>query len=74
MSRAGPPRAARLAGNLGPERQGLKIDKDQLCTWLSRDGGLTWVDVVDDVYIYEYLNHGNIIAMAKFRCAATRPE
>ena len=25
---------------------------------------------MDDLYIYEYLNHGNIIAMAKFRCGA----
>ena len=58
------------AGNLGPEKIGLKTDKNDLCTWLSRDGGLTWVDVIDDVYIYEYLNHGNMIAMAKFRCAA----
>lgn len=58
------------AGNLGPEKIGLKTDKNDLCTWLSRDGGLTWIDVIDDVYIYEYLNHGNIIAMAKFRCAA----
>jgi sortilin len=47
---------------------GLKTDKDTLCTWLSRDGGLTWTDIIDDVYIYEFLNHGNIIAMAKFRC------
>jgi sortilin len=55
------------SGNLGPEKQGLSTDKDKLCTWLSRDGGLTWVDVVDDLYIYEYLNHGNIIVLAKFR-------
>lgn len=60
------------AGNLGPEKIGLKTDKNDLCTWLSRDGGLTWVDIIDDVYIYEYLNHGNIIAMAKFRCEAAR--
>ena len=60
--------AAACAGNLGPEKIGLKTDKNDLCTWLSRDGGLTWIDVIDDVYIYEYLNHGNIIAMAKFRC------
>ena len=44
-----------------------------LCTWLSRDGGMTWTDVVDDLYIYEYLNHGNIIVMAKFRCAQFWP-
>jgi hypothetical protein len=29
---------------------------------------------VDDLYIYEYLNHGNIIVMAKFRCASTDPH
>jgi hypothetical protein len=46
------------------------VDKEALCTWLSRDGGMTWTDVIDDLYIYEYLNHGNIIVMAKFRCAA----
>jgi hypothetical protein len=61
-------------GNLGPEKQGLSIDKENLCTWLSRDGGLTWTDVVDDLYIYEYLDHGNIIVMAKFRCATRRNE
>jgi hypothetical protein len=58
----------RHAGNLGPEQIGLRTDKDKLCTWLSRDGGITWTDVIDDVYIYEFLNHGNIIALAKFRC------
>lgn len=55
------------SGNLGPEKEGLVLDKDRLCTWLSRDGGITWTDVVDDLYIYEYINHGNAIVMAKFR-------
>jgi hypothetical protein len=52
---------------------GLKTDKDQLCTWLSLDGGINWKDVIDDVYIYEFLNHGNIIALAKFRCVWCSP-
>ena len=56
------------AGNLGPEKLGLRTNKDELCTWLSRDGGITWTDIIDDVYIYEFLNHGNVIALAKFRC------
>eukprot|EP00892_Ulva_mutabilis_P002708 jgi/Ulvmu1/12438/UM009_0090.1 len=64
---AAAPGIVMASGNLGPEKIGLKTDKNDLCTWLSRDGGLTWIDVIDDVYIYEYINHGNMIAMAKFR-------
>ena len=35
------------------------------CTWLSTDGGVTWSDVADDAYIYEYADWGGVIVMAK---------
>lgn len=34
------------------------------CTFVSRDGGLSWEDVADYVGIYEFGNSGGIIAMA----------
>ena len=66
---ASAPGIVMASGNLGPEKEGLASDKDKLCTWISTDGGITWRDVIDDMYIYEYFNHGNGIVMAKFRCA-----
>lgn len=34
-------------------------------TYLSRDGGLTWQEVMKGSYIYELGDHGGLIVMAK---------
>ena len=43
----------------------LDIEADQLCTWLSRDGGLSWEDVRETAHIYEFGDHGGILVSAK---------
>ena len=35
------------------------------CTWLSTDGGVTFKDVAEGSYIYEYADWGSTIIMAK---------
>ena len=35
------------------------------CTWLSTDGGVTFKDVAEGSYIYEYADFGSTIIMAK---------
>ena len=49
-------------GNTGAH---LDVNADQLCTWLSRDGGLSWEDVRDNAHIYEFGDHGGILVTAK---------
>lgn len=34
-------------------------------TYLSRDGGLSWVEIKKGSYIYEISNHGGLIVMSK---------
>ena len=43
----------------------LDVNADQLCTWLSRDGGISWEDVREDAHIYEFGDHGGIMVSAK---------
>lgn len=51
-------------GNVGPH---LDFSPDADCTWLSRDGGLTWEDVKENTAIYEIGNKGGIVVMAAHR-------
>lgn len=48
-------------GNVGKY---LSYKEDELNTYLSRDGGLNWIEVKKGEYIYEMGDHGAIILMA----------
>ena len=48
-------------GNVG---KFLSYKEDELNTYLSRDGGLTWTEIKTGEYIYEFGDHGAIILMA----------
>lgn len=37
---------------------------DRVNTYLSRDGGLSWVEVMKGSHIYELGDHGGLIVMA----------
>lgn len=48
-------------GNLGTQ---LKYDMEEINTYLSRDGGLTWVEIMNGAHILEFGDHGGVIVMA----------
>uniref|UniRef100_A0A0G4FQ72 VPS10 domain-containing protein n=1 Tax=Chromera velia CCMP2878 TaxID=1169474 RepID=A0A0G4FQ72_9ALVE len=48
-------------GNLGAH---LRYEPDEVNTYLSRDGGVTWVEAHKGAYIYEFGDHGGLIVMA----------
>uniref|UniRef100_A0A7S3KHT3 VPS10 domain-containing protein n=1 Tax=Euplotes crassus TaxID=5936 RepID=A0A7S3KHT3_EUPCR len=48
-------------GNLGTQ---LKYDMEEVNTYLSRDGGLTWLEIMNGPHILEFGDHGGIIVMA----------
>ena len=48
-------------GNLGSQ---LKFDYEEINTYLSRDGGLTWVEIQRGPHILEFGDHGGLIVMA----------
>jgi len=48
-------------GNVGSH---LRYEQDEVNTYLSRDGGLTWVEAHTGPYIYEFGDHGGLIVMA----------
>lgn len=48
-------------GNLGTE---LKFDVEEVNTYLSRDGGLNWVEIMNGPHVLEFGDHGGIIVMA----------
>jgi len=48
-------------GNVGPA---LRFEPEEANTFLSRDGGLTWMEAHKGAYIYEFGDHGGIIVMA----------
>mmetsp|Transcript_15969 Transcript_15969/g.34497 ORF Transcript_15969/g.34497 Transcript_15969/m.34497 type:complete len:890 (+) Transcript_15969:138-2807(+) len=52
-------------GNVAPTGLGLDDDLDGTCTWLSSDGGVSWSDVGEGAYIYEYADWGSTIIMAR---------
>ncbi|KAF4702646.1 Sorl1p, partial [Perkinsus olseni] len=47
--------------NVGPY---LRFEKDEVNTYLSRDGGLTWIEAHKGAYIYEFGDHGGLVVMA----------
>ena len=48
-------------GNLGTQ---LKFDMEEVNTYLSRDGGLSWVEIMNGPHLLEFGDHGGIIVMA----------
>jgi hypothetical protein len=48
-------------GNVGAY---LRFEPDQINTYLSRDGGLTWHESHKGAFIYEFGDHGGLIVMA----------
>jgi hypothetical protein len=48
-------------GNVGSY---LSFQKDEINTYLSRDGGLTWFEIMKGSHIYEIGDHGGLIVMA----------
>lgn len=48
-------------GNVGDY---LSSRHDEINTYLSRDGGLTWFEVAKHSHIYEIGDHGGLIVMA----------
>lgn len=53
-------------GNVGKY---LSMREDEVNTYMSRDGGLTWIEVRKGSYIYEIGDHGALIVMADNRQA-----
>jgi hypothetical protein len=50
-------------GNIG---ESLSIDPAESSTWLSRDGGLTFNELIRGNMIYEFGDRGGIIVMAPY--------
>eukprot|EP00440_Ansanella_granifera_P041644 gb/GFBE01045155.1/.p1 GENE.gb/GFBE01045155.1/~~gb/GFBE01045155.1/.p1 ORF type:complete len:949 (+),score=225.24 gb/GFBE01045155.1/:1-2847(+) len=48
-------------GNVGSF---LRFEPEETSTFLSRDGGLTWVEAHKGAFIYEFGDHGGLIVMA----------
>lgn len=48
-------------GNVGTS---LRFEPDQTNTYLSRNGGLTWIEAHKGAFIYEYGDHGGLVVMA----------
>lgn len=48
-------------GNVGAY---LRFEPDQINTYLSRNGGLTWVEAHKGAFIYEFGDHGGLLVMA----------
>lgn len=48
-------------GNVGAS---LRFEPEETSTFLSRDGGLTWVEAHKGAFIYEFGDHGGLIVMA----------
>ena len=48
-------------GNVG---ESLSTKEDEFNTFFSRDGGLTWYEIIQGPHIYEIGNHGSLIVVA----------
>lgn len=53
-------------GNIGTR---LSDSEYELNTYLSRDGGLSWLEIIKGPHIAEYGDHGGIITLAPFKRA-----
>lgn len=51
-------------GNVGPF---LSEDADEISTFFSRDGGLTWEQIADGSHIFEFGDHGSAMVAAPDR-------
>lgn len=51
-------------GNTGPT---FDREASNMCTYLSRDGGRNWEQVLPGPYVYEFGDHGGIIVAARHR-------
>lgn len=51
-------------GNVAPAGKGLDSTYRTICTWLSRDGGVTWQDVAPDAYLYVTISGTGLLVMA----------
>lgn len=47
-------------GNIGPY---LLTQGSSMNTYLSRDGGMTWEEIMKGSYIYKFMDHGGLITM-----------
>jgi len=56
-------------GNIG---ESLLTELDTANTYLSRDAGLTWIELMKGNTIYEFGDHGSIIALAPFGNPTTK--
>lgn len=58
-------------GNVG---EFLDTVADEVCTWLSNDGGLTWHDIAPGNHIYEFGDSGDLfISLAVHTYAVVQP-
>jgi len=48
-------------GNVGAS---LRFEPEETATFISRDGGLTWLEAHKGAFIYEFGDHGGLIVMA----------
>jgi hypothetical protein len=51
-------------GNVGPY---LITEREKINTYLSRDGGLTWDEIMDQSTIYDFGDFGGLIVLANNR-------
>ena len=58
-------------GNIG---QFLSFDPSHVNTYLSRDGGETWHEIMKGPFIYEYGDHGGLLVMAKYTSSGFTSE
>eukprot|EP01027_Heterolobosea_sp_BB2_P009383 GEZU01013836.1.p1 GENE.GEZU01013836.1~~GEZU01013836.1.p1 ORF type:complete len:695 (-),score=236.47 GEZU01013836.1:44-2128(-) len=57
-------------GNVGPYLLGT-VSADEANTYFSRDGGLKWEEIKKGSHIYEFANHGSIMALAKTKATTS---
>merc|ERR1719174_2248100 len=58
------PTATGLVIGVGNVGTSLRSEGDEVNTYLSRDGGVTWQETMVGPYIYEFGDHGGLVVMA----------
>lgn len=61
-SRSSAPGIIISTGNVGDY---LRMEPDDVNTYISRDAGITWEETKKGAYIYEFGNHGGLLVIAK---------